>query len=116
MRAQAKTEEVPDKAFRNHKNFLINEKGIVWIPDEAQVLMLRIPVAAHTGIGGYRGYKTIESNIRVHFCWKSLAKDVEVFVWSFFHCIASETGEIVPRPLGHALHAVTRYMQQDPTR
>ena len=106
MKAQAKTTEVPDKAFRNQNNFLfINEKGIVWIPDEAQLLKLRILIAAPTGIGGHRGYRTTETCIRAHFWWKSLANDVEAFVRSCFHCIASETGEIVPRPLGHALHA-----------
>ena len=35
-----------------------------------------------------------------------MSDDVEFFVRSCLHCFCTETGKIIPRPLGHALHAV----------
>ena len=35
-----------------------------------------------------------------------MTEDVESFAQSCLHCLCAESGKIVPRPLGHALHAV----------
>ena len=35
-----------------------------------------------------------------------MTEDVELFAQSCLHCLCSESGKIVPCPLGHALHAV----------
>jgi len=69
----------------------VNDKGIQFIPFEDHLLKLRILIAAHCGPGGL---------------WQDLQKDVDSFVHSCIHCLSSVPGKIVPRPLGHALHAV----------
>ena len=34
-----------------------------------------------------------------------MAEDVENFVNSCIHCLCTQTGKVVPRPLGHSMHA-----------
>jgi Integrase core domain/Integrase zinc binding domain len=47
----------------------------------------------------------LSQHIQDHYYWKDMSKDVNVFVSSCFHCIASALGETTPRPPGEALHA-----------
>lgn len=54
---------------------------------------------------GHRGQDATENVIRENFLWKGLAADVRSFVQGCLHCICTRTGEVVPRPFGHGLHA-----------
>lgn len=62
-------------------------------------------IAAHTGAGGDRQWRTTKSVVAAHFSWEDIDKDKESFVRSCFHCVATEPEIIVTRSLGHALHA-----------
>ena len=105
MSSQSKTNEVPRKIFEGQNVVLISEEKVIWILGDDDLLKFGIMIAAHCGIRGHRGYRATEATIRAHFWWNTLAKDVESFVRSCLHCLATETGETVPRLLGHALHA-----------
>ncbi|KAE9083679.1 hypothetical protein PF006_g26638 [Phytophthora fragariae] len=76
----------------------------VWIPDDAVELQLRLCVVAHAGAAGHRGAKTTAKALEDLFSWRSLRKDVAVFVSECMHCMATATGKI-PRPLGETLRA-----------
>ena len=69
------------------------------------MLKLRIIIAAHTGNGGHRSWRVTLASIQAHFFWQKMTDDIKLFVGSCLHCLCTESGNIVPRPLGHALHA-----------
>jgi transposase InsO family protein len=76
----------------------------VWIPDDAAELQLRLCVVAHAGASGHRGTKTTARALEDLFWWRSLPKDVAMFVSECMHCMATATGKI-PRPLDETLWA-----------
>ena len=98
------SQSVPS-SYRQTCEGWVNEDGATWIPDNDNLLKLRILIAAHTGHGGHRSGRVTHASIKPHFRWKNLGNDVETFVKSCLHCIASAPGTVVPRPLGHGLHA-----------
>lgn len=76
----------------------------VWIPSQALTLQMKIIVVSHCSLGGHRGHAATESIVREHFVWTNMGEDIAEFVRSCIHCIITRTGEIVPRPLGSAIH------------
>ncbi|GMF34640.1 unnamed protein product [Phytophthora fragariaefolia] len=76
----------------------------VWIPDDAVELQLRLGVVTRAGAAGHRGAKTTATALEDLFSWRSLRKDVAVFVSECIHCMVTATGKI-PRPLGETLRA-----------
>ena len=103
--AQNSAKEKPRSSFKQTDDGWVDSNGVHWVPGGEDLLKLRILIAAHTGHGGHRNWRATHATIRSHFRWNSLGKDVESFVKSCLHCVASASGTIVPRPLGHALHA-----------
>jgi len=103
--SQENTSEKPPSWFNKTEQGWVDASGVSWLPPNDELLKLRILIAAHTGPGGHRGWGPTRASIRQHFYWKSIDKDVESFVKSCLHCLATEPGTVVPRPLGHALHA-----------
>lgn len=79
--------------------------GKVWIPKKDRKIILRLLIAGHTGRSGHRGIEPTLENLIEHFSWHSVRKYTTEFVKSCIHCISTEPGIIVPRPLGSALHA-----------
>lgn len=80
--------------------------GRIWIPDDADVMKLRLMIAGHcAGFGvGHRGAETTLTKVKEFFVWNNMANDVRSFIGSCLHCLASE-GTMVPRPLGQAMHS-----------
>ncbi len=103
--SQNAAEESPPSSFRRTDEGWVNAEGVTWIPSSDNLLKLRILIGAHTGQGGHRGCRSTLESVKSRFCWDNLGKDVETFVKSCLHCIATYPGTVVPRPLGHALHA-----------
>ena len=77
----------------------------IWIPQQDLELQLKIMVCSHCGSIGHRGMDETGSVIRENFWWSSLDQDVKALVRGCYHCIVTLTGEVVPRPLGHAIHS-----------
>ena len=69
------------------------------------MLKLRILIAAHTGHGGHRGINVTQASVEAHFWWNDMKDDIKTFVSSCLHCLTTASGNMVPRPLRHALHA-----------
>jgi RNase H-like domain found in reverse transcriptase/Integrase zinc binding domain len=74
----------------------VNDQGKIWIPTNSVSMQVRLCVIAHCGRGGHRGHQVTLSAIQDHCYWKGMSKDIKVFVYSCFHCIASAPGEITP--------------------
>ena len=83
---------------------LWKKQNQIWIPKEDLELKLKIIVCSHCGTIGHRGMEATKSIILEKFWWETISKDVEELVRGCFHCIATRSGEIIPRPLGHAIH------------
>ena len=54
---------------------------------------------------GHRGMKATEQALKDAFTWVGLQDDAEAFVRECLQCQCID-GEMVPRPVGEALHAV----------
>ena len=67
-------------------------------------LQQRLCVIAHQGASGHRRIAATTKAVADKFMWKTLVTDVEAFVRACLHCMCVD-GEMVPRPLGSALHA-----------
>lgn len=106
INSQQKATERPPKQSETSNGLIINDKGQTWIPSSDNRLKLRILIAAHTGQGGHRSSHVTQSAVESHFWWKGMNSDVKVFVNSCIHCLSTSPAKLVPRPLGHALHAV----------
>lgn len=104
--SQESSREKPLAGFNKTDAGWCDEKDRIWIPSDDELLKLRILIAAHTGIGGHRGQRVTRAAVEGHFLWTKMKKDVHSFVGSCLHCLATAPGTTVPRPLGHALHAV----------
>lgn len=76
----------------------------MWIPDNDLELQMKVIVCSHCSLMGHRGRDVTVSTIKENFYWREMDKDVAEFVKSCIHCIITRSGEIVPRPLGTALH------------
>eukprot|EP00171_Calliarthron_tuberculosum_P021396 IDg21396t1 len=61
-------------------------------------------IAGHAGMAGHRGWRTTKASIASRFYWDQMGKDIEAFVKSCIHCLSTQPGKTIPRPLGHALH------------
>lgn len=83
---------------------ILRRNDRIWIPADDTDMKLRILIASHCGSMGHRGQEATESVLREDFLWEGMHDDVTSFVRGCLHCIITRSGEIVPRPLGHALH------------
>lgn len=102
---QSNSKSKPSARFKWDGTLYKDNKGVIWIPTEDDALKLRIIIAAHNGPGGHRGIAPTTKSISTQFYWNGLGKDVKQFVSSCLHCLASEPGSVIPRPLAHTLHA-----------
>lgn len=103
--AQQATTEEPPRSFRYTDGIIQNSSKVIWVPQDNELVRLRIMIAGHTGRGGHRGVKPTLDIFRQHFWWSTLSQDVETFVRSCLHCLCTATGKTVPRPMRHSLHA-----------
>jgi hypothetical protein len=53
----------------------------------------------HTAALLYRAYEAKLGAIKENVAWTTMVKDVKVFVQNCLHCIATISGDKVPRPL-----------------
>ena len=96
-----------DKQWNIGNGIWRNSKAEMFVPDDENKLKIRLLIAAHAGMSGHRAKDITLSNLSSSFWWKTRDQDVQSFVDSCLHCISTSSGEKVPRPLGHALHATT---------
>ena len=83
---------------------LWKERGRIWVPSSDLELQLRVLVVSHCGTIGHRGKDATLSILLESFWWPDISEDVNGFVKGCLHCLLTRTGDMVPRPLAHALH------------
>ncbi len=105
MKSQADSEETYGKRFKMKDGLIQDSSGIVWVPNDNDMLKLRILIAAPAGISGHRGIKVTGTTVMNHFFWKGMKEDISTFYKSYLHCLCTAAGDVVPRPLGHSMHA-----------
>jgi hypothetical protein len=77
----------------------------LWIPERAVQLQLRLCVEIHSRSAGHRAHEATLGAIKEYVAWKTMAKDVKVFVQNSLHCVSTIPGEKVSRMPGTQLHA-----------
>ena len=93
------------KLSEDSPNLWEDKHGKLYVPPEDEELLLRICVSAHCGLGGHRGYTATCTTIKQKLHWPTIEADVKTFVQSCLVCLLSASGDKVPRPLGHQVHA-----------
>jgi hypothetical protein len=81
-------------------------------PERAVELQLRLCVNAHCRSAGHRAYEATLGSIKEYVAWKSMAKDVKVFVQNCLHCVATIYGDKV---LSVRSLAARNQSQRDPS-
>jgi hypothetical protein len=73
--------------------------NLLWIPDRAVELQLRLCVEAHCLSAGNRAFEATLGAIKEYLAWTTMAKDVKVVVQNCLHCIATIPGDKVAHAL-----------------
>jgi hypothetical protein len=105
INATARQEVPPQQVGAGVMRMMFNA---LWISERAVELQLRLCVEARCRSTGHRAYDATLGAIKEYVAWKTMAKDVKVFVQNCLHCVATIPGDKVPRPLGTQLHATKR--------
>ena len=79
------------------------DSGIVWIPDDASVLQLRLMIVAHCGTAGHRGLVATYEALSSRFFWMSIRSDLREFLKQCLHCLSNRAGDTIPRPFGASI-------------
>ena len=77
--------------------------GVIWIPDDATDMQLRLCVCAHAGLAGHRGVGPTTDSLKAFCVWSDMVADIKFFVDRCLHCASVSGGN--PRPFGEALHS-----------
>jgi transposase InsO family protein len=94
---------IPSGFKESDQSTLIQKGEVIWVPDQARELILRLLVISHTGRGGHRGVDAIVATLRNRFHWSTLAQDVRTFVSECLHC-AWVSKNVGARPLHAQVH------------
>lgn len=103
--SQRKSKSKQPAAFKEKDGMIIDEKRRIWIPEDDEKIKLRLLIASHHGVSGHRYKTTTMENIEKDIFWKTMKDDVASFCEICIHCLATDSREPVPRPLGHTMHA-----------
>ena len=87
-----------------YRDGIIYCKEKIWIPRDDVELQMAVLVATHAGVNGHRGKDATENNLKSSFYWDSMEQDCSYFVDACIHCILSQTGNKIPRPLATTCH------------
>ena len=80
--------------------------GRVYIPTQAKELKLLLMAVAHQGPeGAHRGTTAGLQRLREHCTWRYMTKEYTEFVSSCLCCLKLRGGGVIPRPMGHQMHA-----------
>lgn len=77
---------------------------LIWMPQSANVMKLKILVNVLCGNSGHRRKKVTINKVTGKFYCENLEEDVRDFVQNGIHCIITNMRERTPRPLSTALH------------
>ncbi|CAM9877797.1 unnamed protein product, partial [Chrysoparadoxa australica] len=94
---------IPDLLYRDGLNWLAENKQVVWIPDNAKELQMRLMVVAHSGAGGHRAHAATLAKLG-DYKWTTMEADVRKFVKDCLNCKDMGKGMKVPRPYGPLTH------------
>lgn len=104
-KSQRKTKQGHTDSFSTKSGLVQNNKGVIFIPKDDEHIELRITTASHTGWEGNLKSTETLAEIQKRFWRENMKEDVKSFCNSCFHCLVSDSGERIQRPLGHSMHA-----------
>jgi Integrase zinc binding domain len=107
--ATARQEVLPQQVDAGGMRMINN---VLWIPERAVELQLRLCVEAHCRSAGHRAYEATLGAIKEYVAWTTMTKDVKVFVQNCLDCVATIPGDKVAAPAGYA--ATCDQAQRDP--
>ena len=104
-RSQEKSKASTSRLFFDKHERLWKKSERIWIPEDDAELQLKVMAVSLGGEMGHRGQEGTIGILTEYFYWSSMKKDVKHFVRRCLHCFITRTGEVIPRPLGMAMHA-----------
>ncbi|KAE9038096.1 hypothetical protein PR002_g6194 [Phytophthora rubi] len=93
-------EEQPNGLWRDEQNRW-------WIPEDAEVLLMRLMVIAHCGTS-HRGVKVMINHLQEHFHIEKLETKARAFCSRCLLCCHVKGGKIIPRPWGETYRSNER--------
>ena len=103
--AHLTTKEAAPKTFVKTASGILNSRDVLWVPSTSRLLKLQIIIAAHTGHGGHRSAAVTTATMKEHIFWQKMDDDIKSLLQTCLHCLCTQPGTTIRRPLGHALHA-----------
>ena len=84
---------------------MLDDQGRLLIPSADKSLRIRLVVIAHAApCGSHYGITLTISTSSRRFFWLELAEDVGKLVANCLHCLPTQGGQKIPRPLGTQIH------------
>lgn len=102
--SQSRASSTPEGVELDVADRLWKHDSCIWIPEDDKELQLKVLVVSHCGTVGHRGGAATHSIVAEEFWWSGMKADVSTFVRGCLHCLMTRGGDVVPRPLGTALH------------
>ena len=101
-------EESPLGPARQGKDsvYRVRQHGelMLWIPEEAKRLQVRLMTCAHMREAGHRGAAATLERLKPYCAWPGMEGNVKEFVRLCLHCADSKTGSIIPQPFEVTRH------------
>lgn len=93
FQSQLRSKKKPSPRFKRRDGIMMDPCDVVWIPQDDDVLKLRILIASHAGRSGHRDVDSTKLSLRKHFYWDTMKVDVESFCNSCIHCLITSSGQ-----------------------
>ena len=94
-------EETPLGPARRGKDgvYRVRQHGepVLWIPEEAKRLQVRLMTCAHMREAGHRGAAATLERLKPYCAWPGMEGDVKEFLMLYLHCADYKTGSIIPQ-------------------
>lgn len=74
-------------------------RWMLWSPDEARELNVRLLICAHVGAAGHRGMDPTLERLRGNCVWRTTQDDVQEILRQCLHCAEYKAGTVVLSPL-----------------
>ena len=82
----------------------LDGRDVLWIPEQAKEMQTRLMVCVYMKGAGHRGVVATLQRLQRYCCWFRIEVHVTEFVKQCLHCMDSNAGEKIPRPLGETVH------------
>jgi hypothetical protein len=85
-------------------NDIVRFENRIMVPMCERVLILSILIHGHDSACGHCSIVNTTKKIKDLFFWIDMDHDIKIFIDQCLACVKTKSGDIIPRPLGEAVH------------